>query len=54
MDMYWTQVSDLEDQTILQMITGKKSMDEWDQFCADWHAQGGDAILALVEDFLAE
>ncbi len=54
MDAYWTQVSDLEDQTILQMITGKKSMDEWDQFCADWHAQGGDQILQIVEDFLAE
>lgn len=54
MDAYWTQVSDLEDQTILQMITGAKSVDEWDQFCADWHAQGGDQILQLVEDFLAE
>jgi len=53
MDAYWTQVSDLEDQAILQFITGKKSMDEWDQFCADWHAQGGDQILALVEEFLA-
>ena len=54
MDAYWTQVSDLEDQTILQMITGAKSVDDWDQFCADWHAQGGDQILQLVEDFLAE
>lgn len=53
MDQYWTQVSDLEDQTILQMITGKKSIDEWDQFCADWHAQGGDKILEIVEEFLA-
>ncbi len=52
MDTYWTQVSDLEDQTILQMITGKKSIDEWDQFCSDWHAQGGDQILELVEEFL--
>lgn len=54
MDAYWTQVSDLEDQTILQMITGAKSVDDWDQFCADWHAQGGDQILQLVEDFLGE
>lgn len=53
MDQYWTQVSDLEDQTILQMITGKKSLDEWDQFCADWHAQGGDKLIEIVEEFLA-
>jgi multiple sugar transport system substrate-binding protein/putative aldouronate transport system substrate-binding protein len=52
MDMYWTQLSDLEDQAILQFITGARSLDEWDQFCADWHAQGGDEILKLAKDFL--
>ena len=52
MDMYWTQLSDLEDQAILQFITGARSLDTWDQFCADWHAQGGDEILKLAKDFL--
>ena len=52
MDMYWTQLSDLEDQAILQFITGARSLDEWDPFCADWHAQGGDDILQLAKDFL--
>ena len=40
MDTYWTQISDLEDKSILQFITGAKSLDEWDQFCTDWHVQG--------------
>ena len=54
MDTYWTQISDLEDKSILQFITGAKSLDEWDQFCTDWHVQGGDQILELVKDYLAE
>ena len=32
----------------------RKSLDEWDQFCTDWHVQGGDQILELVKDYLAE
>jgi multiple sugar transport system substrate-binding protein/putative aldouronate transport system substrate-binding protein len=54
MDTYWTQVSDLEDQSVLQFITGAKSLNDWDQFCSDWHAQGGDQILQLVTDYLAK
>ena len=54
MDTYWTQISDLEDKSVLQFITGAKSLDEWDQFCTDWHVQGGDQILKLVKDYLAE
>ena len=54
MDTYWTQISDLEDKSILQFITGAKSLDERDQFCTDWHVQGGDQILELVKDYLAE
>ncbi len=54
MDTYWTQISDLEDKSVLQFITGAKSLDEWDQFCTDWHVQGGDQILELVKDYLAE
>lgn len=53
MDTFWTTVSDMEDQAILQFITGARSLDEWDQFVSDWHAQGGDQILDLVEEFLA-
>ena len=54
MDTYWTQVSDMEDQSVLQFITGAKSLNDWDQFCSDWHAQGGDQILQLVTDYLAK
>ncbi len=52
MDTYWTTVSDLEDAEILKFITGARSLDEWDQFCTDWHVQGGDQILELVDEFL--
>lgn len=54
MDTFWTTVSDLEDSEILKFITGARSLDEWDQFCNDWHVQGGDQILQLVDDFLAQ
>jgi multiple sugar transport system substrate-binding protein/putative aldouronate transport system substrate-binding protein len=54
METYWTQVSDMEDSSILQFITGAKSLDDWDQFCEDWHAQGGDQILELVSEYLGE
>lgn len=51
METYWTTVSDMEDSEILKFITGARSLDEWDQFCSDWHAQGGDQILQLVDEF---
>ena len=44
----------MEDQSVLQFITGAKSLNDWDQFCSDWHAQGGDQILQLVSDYLAK
>ena len=47
-------VGDCFFQSVLQFITGAKSLDEWDQFCTDWHVQGGDQILELVKDYLAE
>lgn len=52
MDAFWTQVCDLEDQNILKFITGARSLDEWDTFCTEWHMQGGDQILQLVNDYL--
>ena len=52
METYWTTISDLEDAEILKFITGARSLDEWDQFCSDWHVQGGDQVLELVNEFL--
>ena len=54
MDTYWTQLNDTEDQAILQFITGARSLDEWDDFCKEWHSQGGDEVLQLVEDYISK
>ncbi len=54
METYWTQLSDMEDEAILQFITGARSLDEWDDFCNEWLTQGGQMVLEIVEEFLAE
>ena len=54
MDTYWTQLNDTEDQAILQFITGARSLDEWDDFCKEWHSQGGDEVLQLVQDYISK
>lgn len=52
MDQYWSQLQDLEDQTVMSIITGKSDISAFDQFVTDWKAQGGDKVLAGVEEFI--
>ncbi len=38
----------------LNFITGARSLDEWDDFCKEWHSQGGDEVLQLVQDYISK
>lgn len=43
-----TALDDLEKQTFLEIITGKKTVDDFDSFVTKWKSMGGDEITAEV------
>ena len=51
-DTYWTQLQDLEDQTIMSIMTGQADISAFDTYVQNWKAQGGDTILAAVDAFV--
>lgn len=51
-DKYWTNLSDMEDQVIMSIITGKSDISAFDTFVEDWNSQGGETLLGLVKDFV--
>lgn len=48
-EKYWPNLIAMEDEFVLQVITGRKDIAEFDTFVADWKAQGGDEILAEMQ-----
>lgn len=49
MSLKWTNLEKLEGNVFLQIIMGEKSLDAFDQFVADWNAQGGAEVTAEVQ-----
>jgi putative aldouronate transport system substrate-binding protein len=45
----WANLKKLEDETFLKIVLGTAPIDTFDQFVADWKAQGGDEITAEVQ-----
>ncbi len=45
----WANLKKMEDETFLKIILGAAPIDSFDQFVADWKAQGGDEITAEVQ-----
>jgi putative aldouronate transport system substrate-binding protein len=45
----WVNLKKMEDETFLKIILGTAPLDSFDQFVADWKAQGGDEITAEVQ-----
>jgi putative aldouronate transport system substrate-binding protein len=45
----WANLKKLEDETFLKIVLGTAPIDAFDQFVADWKAQGGDEITAEVQ-----
>lgn len=50
METKWANLKKLEDETILKIIVGQAPIESFDQFVADWKAQGGDEITAEVKE----
>ena len=51
MEKKWSNLKKMEDETILKIITGQADISTFDTFVTEWHAQGGDEILAEVAEF---
>lgn len=49
-EKYWSNLIAMEDAFVLQVITGKKDISEFDQFVEDWKKQGGDEILQEMQN----
>ncbi len=49
MEQRWSNLKTMEDEVMLKIILGQESIDAFDQFVADWKAQGGDMITEEVE-----
>lgn len=53
MEKYWSALETLEDEYFLKVITGEASIDDFDQFVADWYSMGGDVITEEVKAYIA-
>lgn len=52
MDKKWATLKKLEDEIFLQIITGEKSIDEFDAFVSQWKSLGGDTITSELEQMI--
>ncbi|WP_199613683.1 extracellular solute-binding protein [Paenibacillus alkalitolerans] len=50
MERKWENLQKLEKETFLKIVMGEKELDAFDQFVADWKAQGGDEITKEVQE----
>lgn len=48
----WPSLQTLEQTTFLQIITGEKSVDEFESFVDQWYAQGGETVTQEINDIL--
>ncbi len=48
MPLKWANLQKLEEETLLKIIVGEKSLDYFDEFVAQWKSQGGDQITEEV------
>lgn len=54
MERKWANLKKLEDETFVAIVMGNKDLDAFDQFVADWKAQGGDEITAEIREELKQ
>ncbi|WP_219835710.1 extracellular solute-binding protein [Paenibacillus sp. R14(2021)] len=54
MDKKWSNLQKLEDETFFQIVLGEKPIEAFDQYVADWKAQGGDEITQEIEAELSK
>jgi len=51
MQKKWDQLLQTEHETFVQIIYGKKDIDYFDKFVANWKANGGDQITKEVNEW---
>ena len=49
-EKYWSNLIAMEDEFVLQVITGRKDISEFDNFVSDWMAQGGEDIIKEMQE----
>lgn len=49
MKLAWANLQKLEEEAFVKMIVGEMSVAEFDQYIADWNAQGGSTIIEEIE-----
>jgi putative aldouronate transport system substrate-binding protein len=52
MERKWAILDKLEKETFLKIIMGAAPLDSFDQFVIDWKKQGGDEILAEIDELI--
>lgn len=52
MELKWPVLKKMEDEMITQIIMGRKPLDAFDAFVADWKKSGGDQIIQEIEEQL--
>ena len=50
MESKWASLDKLEKETFLKIIMGAAPLDSFDKFVQDWKKQGGDQILAEIDE----
>ena len=54
MEKKWANLKKKEDETFLKIIIGEAPLDTFDTFVEEWKAEGGDEIIAEVQETVAE
>ena len=54
MEMYWSNLKKMEDETFAKIIMGQSSVDSFDEFVSNWKSQGGDKILEEIKAEVAK
>lgn len=49
---YWTNLTSMEDEVFAKIVMGEADITAFDQFVADWNAQGGEKITAEVQEYV--
>jgi putative aldouronate transport system substrate-binding protein len=48
---YWTELTKLEDEAYIAIITGERPLSYFDEFVRQWKAQGGDILIKETNDW---
>lgn len=53
MKQTWANLTKLEQESFIKIVTGSEPLDYFDTFVSNWKKQGGDQIIQEIEDEVA-